>query len=83
MVKKFFLFNIPKSLLRGSETAVLKQIYSLPKMSTNTTLLFCLISLLKIHFLLWAGLNDDADIGILATLMADCPTVPISAGQSR
>ena len=39
-------------------------------MSTKTTLLFCLISLLKIHFLLWAGLNDDADVGILATLMA-------------
>ena len=61
MVKKFFLLN---SLLRSSETAVLKQIYSLPKMNTKTTLLFGLISILKIHFLFRAGLNDDADVGI-------------------
>ena len=47
-------------------------------MSTKTTLLFCLISLLKIHFLLRAGLNDDA---ILATLMA-IPDASMAASSS-
>ena len=50
-------------------------------MSTKTTLLFCLISLLKIHFLLRAGLNDDADVGILATLMA-IPDASMAASSS-